>query len=284
MLNTTKKAKVFAILDKLVYNLIMSLRTCVFGSGSKGNCIYVGSQKTNMIIDVGLPATKIEKCLKVLGVNLDTVSVLITHEHSDHIKSLDKLISKYNLTVYASVKSYAGISASCDVSKGNFVWFEDGDFFVGDVAVSAFEVSHDVPCVGYRFSCYGKKMAVITDIGKITQSSLRCLTGCDLVVLESNHDCQMLNCNKKYPPYLKKRILSGKGHLSNSDCADCICTLVPQGTKQVILAHLSEENNCPELAFETVKDKLAENGYVEGKDVRVEVAYQDKISALFEIN
>ena len=209
---------------------------------------------------------------------------MITHEHSDHIKSLDKLVSKYNLTVYASVKSYAGISACCDLSKGNYVWFEAGDFFVGDVSVTAFEVSHDVACVGYRMSHFGKHLAIVTDVGRVTSSVLKGLCGCDLVVLESNHDCEMLNGNKKYPPYLKKRILSSKGHLSNVDCAECICTLVPQGTKQVVLAHLSEENNCPELAFETIKDKLTSNGYEEGKDVRIEVAYQDRISALFEIS
>lgn len=257
---------------------------CVFGSGSKGNCIFVSDGKTSLIVDAGLPIKRIERGLKALGADPGAISVLITHEHSDHIRSLDKVVKDLNATVYASEQSRRGISLAVDVDSPNFVWFTEGDFFVGDMTVTPFAVSHDVPCVGYRINCLGKQIAIVTDVGKITRSVLRGLCGCDLVVLESNHDCEMLERNKKYPVFLKKRIMSGKGHLSNADCADCVCALIPQGTKQVVLAHLSEENNCPELAFETVKRRLSESGYEEGLDVKIEVASQDSASSLFEIN
>lgn len=261
----------------------MCIRMCVLGSGSKGNCIYVGCNKTHLLIDAGLPIRKTERFLGVMGVDPQSLSVLVTHEHSDHIKSLDALAGKYGLTVYASSASYAGIAKSCDLSRGNYVFFDDTDFFVGEFTVTPFSVNHDVPCVGYTIFAAGKRVSVVTDIGKITPKVLRSVTGSDLVVLESNHDVEMLKRNADYSAFLKKRILSAHGHLSNEECAETVCLLAASGTKQVVLAHLSEENNCPELAFETVKKKLEQRGYKEGKDVKIEVAEQNKISALFEI-
>lgn len=261
----------------------MCIRTCVLGSGSKGNCIYVGYNKTHLLIDAGLSIRKIERFLSVMGISEHSLSVLVTHEHSDHVKSLDALVKKYGLTVYASAKSYDGISKVCDLDKGNYVFFENDDFFVGEFTVTPFSVSHDVPCVGYTVCAAGKRLSVATDVGKITPQVLRSITGSDLVVIESNHDVEMLKRNESYSQFLKNRILSSRGHLSNSECAETVCLLAASGTKQVVLAHLSQENNCPELAFETTKKKLEERGYTEGRDVKIEVAEQNKISALFEI-
>lgn len=262
----------------------MCIRMCVLGSGSKGNCTYVGCNNTNILIDMGLPIRRIEKSLAVIGVNPASVSILITHEHSDHVKTVDAYVKKYGVPVYANEASKDGLGQFCDFDAGNYIFFEEESFFVGELTVTPFKVSHDVPCVGYSIEGYGKKLSVATDIGKVTPSVLKSVIGSDLVVLESNHDCAMLEKNAVYPRYLKNRILSCKGHLSNEDCAITIRTLVATGTKQAVLAHLSEENNCPELAFETVKRVVEDGGYIEGKDIRIEVAEQNRLSSMFEIS
>lgn len=266
-----------------MYNQCMCIRLCVLGSGSKGNCIYVGYDKTHILIDAGLPIRRMVKFISAMGIAPESLSVLITHEHSDHIKTLDALTKKYPVCVYASEKSRGGLSRACDISRGNYIFFGEEDFFVGQFTVSPFAVSHDVPCVGYTLSAAGKILSAVTDIGKVTPKVLRAITGSDLVVLESNHDVEMLHRNAKYSAFLKKRILSSHGHLSNDECATAVCLLAASGTKQVILAHLSQENNCPELAFETTKKQLELRGYTEGKDIKVEVAEQNSLSAMYEI-
>ncbi|MDD7158298.1 MAG: MBL fold metallo-hydrolase [Firmicutes bacterium] len=263
----------------------MCIRVCSLGSGSKGNCIYVGYGSTHILVDAGLSLKRIEKSLAALGVDpKGNLFVLVTHEHSDHIKSLAALYEKYAPKVFVGRGSEAGVTGSLGKVAENFVYYEMQDFFVGSFTVTPFAVSHDVPCVGYTLSAGGKSVSVVTDIGKITPSVLKSVTGSDLVVLESNHDVEMLKRNTKYSAFLKKRIASDKGHLSNDDCAETACLLAASGTKQIILAHLSEENNCAELAFETVCKKLESRGYVEGKDVKIDVAEQNSLTALYEIS
>ena len=264
----------------------MCIRLCVLGSGSKGNCIYVGYGNTHILVDAGLSLRRIEKSLAALGVNIgcDNLSVLVTHEHSDHVKSLAALYEKYSPAVYASADSQKGIIAACGNYADKFVFFDMQDFFAGEFTVTPFKVSHDVPCVGYTLSAGGKNVSIVTDIGKVTPAVLKSITGSDLVVLESNHDVEMLKRNVKYSAFLKKRILSDRGHLSNDDCAEAACLLAASGTKQIVLAHLSEENNCPELAFETVCKKLESRGYTEGRDVKIDVAEQNALSALYDIS
>ena len=186
--------------------------------------------------------------------------------------------------MYASAYSQTGMAAACGKDADNFIFFDMQDFFVGEFTVTPFRASHDVPCVGYTLSAGGKSVSVVTDIGKVTPAVMKAITGSDLVVLESNHDAEMLKRNGKYSEFLKKRILSDKGHLSNDDCAETACLLAASGTKQIILAHLSEENNCPELAFETVCKKLESRGYEEGRDVKIDVAEQNALSALYDIS
>ena len=146
----------------------MCIRLCVLGSGSKGNCMYVGYDKTHILIDAGLPIRRIEKFISAMGIAPESLSVLITHEHSDHIKTLDALTKKYPVCVYASEKSRGGLSRACDISRGNYIFFGEEDFFVGQFTVSPFAVSHDVPCVGYTLSAAGKSLSAVTDIGKVT--------------------------------------------------------------------------------------------------------------------
>ncbi len=261
----------------------MSLKVCVFGSGSSGNCIFVASETTKILVDMGLSGLRVERCLKTLGEGVDNLSVLITHAHSDHVSGADKFSRRHeDANFYCHSSCYDSLAPKLDDSLKHMS-VVDGDFFVGDITVSPFKVSHDVPCVGYSLLCGGKKVTIATDIGKVSDRLLTSLSDSDLLVLESNHDEDMVNANPRYSQFLKKRILSDKGHLSNAACARCVEYLARQGVRQVVLAHLSRENNYPELAFETCKNYLLSKGLTEGKDVKLEVALADRMSSLFEI-
>ena len=260
----------------------MSLKVCVLGSGSTGNSTFVSSEEQVILVDLGLPVLRIEKCLRALGVDADKVAVVLTHAHSDHTSSVETFLRRHpSVKVYCHEASLSSIRTKV----GNIPLSPvGGDFFIGDITVSPFAVSHDVPCVGYSFLCRGRKVTVATDTGIFPNKTLEKVSDSDLMVIESNHDETLLLENKNYPPHLKKRILSQRGHLSNETSASCVCYLAKQGVKQVVLAHLSKENNYPELAFETCKGCLASQGFCEGKDIRLEVALPDRMSSLFEIN
>lgn len=154
---------------------------------------------------------------------------------------------------------------------------------MGDITVTPFKVSHDVPCVGYSFLSGGSRITLATDTGKLSNRAMETLCDSDLVVIESNHDESLVRQNPNYSEFLKARILSECGHLSNNACAECVAQLADSGVKQVVLAHLSRENNYPELAFETCKNRLLRDNIVEGRDLMLEVALHDRMSSLFEI-
>ncbi len=256
----------------------MGLKICSIASGSTGNCTYISTQSTTILVDIGIPFTRAEKCLQLLGRGTET-AVLVTHAHTDHISGVPQFAKRNGVYVYCHEKS-----AECLYRKGcnadRLVEFTDGDFLVGDILVTPFKVSHDVPCVGYVFWHNGKQIGVVTDIGHVTRHILDILRKCSLVLIESNHDECMLEANKNYSRWLKNRILSDSGHLSNSACAEACTALAAAGVKQFILAHLSRENNYPELALSAVGGALAESG-IEGVDL--EAAPPDKMSGLFEI-
>ena len=255
------------------------------GSGSKGNCTLIYTDKTHILIDAGLPLLEIETKLNALGIDpKDINGILITHEHVDHIKSVGKLSKKYGISVYAPVEEL-----DCLLSKDKAILpqyqhgFIDKDFYIGDVTISSFKLSHDANCcVGYSIYANGAKFSIATDLGNCPKQVIEKLKGSDVVLLEANHDENLLLNNPKYPVILKKRILSNKGHLSNKACAEVVSQLVG-GTTQIILGHLSEENNSPSLAYNTVKTFLAQKGIIEGKNIYIDVAYQHKMSNIFEI-
>lgn len=257
----------------------MSFRICSIASGSTGNCIYISTDTTTIIVDEGAPVTRVEKCLQLLGRARELV-LLITHGHSDHISNAPQFVRRNGAAIYCHYTTAQTLFKKGEYDVKKVVEFGDGDFTVGDVIVTPFKVSHDVPCVGYIFSHKGKQIGVVTDIGHIGSAVLSRLKSCNLVLLESNHDEDMLRVNRNYSPWLKSRILSDSGHLSNSACAEACVRLAAAGVRQFILAHLSQENNYPELALNTTLDALSEAGY---DDVGVEVARADKMSSLFEI-
>ncbi|MDE6293734.1 MAG: MBL fold metallo-hydrolase [Clostridiales bacterium] len=255
----------------------MALKFCVLASGSKGNCCYVSDGTTDILIDMGISATRVEKCLSVLGVNPDTVRVLITHAHSDHINGLKIFCKKH---VLAKVICQKEVAPAVAREQGISPLVAPRSFRVGDMRVTALPVSHDVPCFGYVVSSGEHSVAVVTDIGAVSVEQMNALSACGIVMLESNHDVDMLKVNPRYNAMLKRRILSEHGHLSNVDCAAACAYLAGHGVKRFVLAHLSEENNNPELAISTVTSSIADAG-VDG--VVVTAAKQDAMSGLYEI-
>lgn len=260
----------------------MGLRVCSLSSGSTGNCTFVASDSAAVLIDAGIPLSRIEKSLRVFSVPCDKVSVLVTHTHSDHISGIGALESKYGVPVYAHSLS-ADVKDKCGLAADRFTEFGDGDFGIGDLLIAPFRVSHDVPCVGYRVYNRGKKVSILTDLGRVTDGIINSVADSDMVIIEANHDEELLMNNPKYTFFLKKRILSDSGHLSNAACAAAVVRLAAGGVRQIMLAHLSRENNYPELAFRCVADALAANGIREGKDVNIEVAAASRMSGLYEI-
>ena len=254
------------------------------GSGSKGNCTLVKTDETNILIDAGLPITEIETKLLYLGIEPgDVDGILITHEHSDHIKSVERLSKKYHIPVYAHHLEWGTLDQKITILPQLKKVFDDEDFYVGDFTVASFKLSHDANlCVGYSIFNRGGKFSIATDLGVCPKEVVEKLKGSNVVLLEANHDEKLLANNDKYPFVLKKRILSSKGHLSNTASAEVIFQLVG-GTTQIVLGHLSEENNAPSLAYSTIKAYLAERGVEEGKHIFIDVASQHEISNVFEI-
>ena len=265
------------------------MRMCSIASGSSGNCIYVGSDHTHLLVDTGISRKRIEEGLKKLEIKGEEIDgVLITHEHSDHIQGLGVLSRKYELPIYATKATIEGISGSTSLGKmpdGLFHTIRaDEPFRLGDIEVKPFAISHDA-CepTGYRFECGGRSAAVATDLGKYDEYTVSNLTGLDAVLLEANHDIHMLEVGG-YPYYLKQRILGDKGHLSNELSGRLLCDILHDNLKHIILGHLSKENNYARLAYETVKLEvtLGDNDY-KGEDLDMFVAGRDSVSDIIMV-
>ena len=233
-------------------------------SGSSGNCIYVGSDETHILVDAGISCKRIEEGLKKARLTgRDLSGICITHEHSDHIQGLGVLARKYNVPIYATHGTIDGILngskslGTFDTGLLNEIAI-DRDFMVGDITVHPFEISHDAkePC-GYRFEQGGSKAAVATDMGTFNPYIVENLKDLDAILLEANHDVRLLQAGP-YTYALKQRILSDKGHLSNDNSGLLLNKILHQNLKYILLGHLSKENNIPELAFETVKLEINE--------------------------
>ena len=256
----------------------MSLKICSLASGSKGNCCFVSDGITNILIDLGISASRAVKCLNVLGVDPRSVTVLVTHSHSDHVGGLKVFCKAYpEVRVLCQKECARGVETAGGVRA---VVCEERKFGVGTLQVTALPVSHDVPCFGYIVSDGGKKAAVVTDVGVLNTAQLTALSGCDMIMLECNHDIERLAANPRYSQSLKNRIISRHGHLSNADCAAACAFLASNGVHNFILAHLSEDNNEPSLALNAVEHALEDAGLV---GVRVVAATQNAMSGLFEI-
>ena len=234
------------------------MKVRIFASGSSGNCMSLSSGGTHILIDAGISMRRIESSLRGAGLELKDISgVLITHEHSDHISGLKMLIKYYGIPVYAPhtvANRLRGMLPDID-SCPNIISVGE-PFGLGSLLVRAFHTPHDTDeSVGYRVEG-GGCFAMATDMGHVTEEVLEALTGADTVLIEANHDVDMLSYGA-YPVYLKRRILSNRGHLSNENCAKLALYLCQHGTRQIVLGHLSKENNRPELALSAVRTQLS---------------------------
>lgn len=264
----------------------MTLSFCSFSSGSSGNCYLIKSENTAILVDAGISGKKIFEGLAQTGTaREDLAAVLITHEHSDHTKSLKTLLKKEKgVRAYANEKTWQCISGDIPAEqKATFVTGET--FYINDIQVKSFLVSHDAAePVGYSFYNGGKQISVVTDTGYMSEQILEEITHADLLVLEANHDEDMLKIGK-YPWFLKKRVLGEKGHLSNVAAGETILNLICSCDKErcILLAHLSRENNFPEMAYQTVKNILEEADYYIGKNLKVNTIIRDEISLIYQI-
>ncbi len=248
---------------------------CPLFSSSTGNSIYIGGGDDSILIDVGMTAKQIEQSLWGIGVDADSIrNIFITHEHSDHVKGLKVFTKKHKARVFMTAGTYEALAktdALDNVSECKIITDDGVD--VGCMLIKPFAISHDCiePC-GYTVEmANGRKLSVATDLGIMTDTVFDALKGSDLVMLESNHDVNMLQCGG-YPYILKRRILGVKGHLSNEDCAETLAKLLETGTTRFFLGHLSRENNLPTLAYQTSVCALSMAGAREGDDYYIRVA------------
>ena len=249
-------------------------KLCPLFSGSSGNCYYLESAGSGILIDCGRNAKQIETALARFETDPKRIgAIFITHEHTDHISALKVFASRYGIPVYASNGTIAALEAKNLLgSKMNVIPLSADGVELESFFVAPFRISHDC-AEGFGFTVEsrdGRKTAFATDTGVVTDEIMGALCGCDTIVLESNHDVGMLQCGG-YPYILKRRILSDIGHLSNETCARTTARLVESGTTRLLLAHLSRENNIPELAKQATLCELETNGMKQNIDFMLSV-------------
>ena len=252
------------------------MKICVLASGSKGNSSYIETNKTKSLVDLGMSAGYIAKSLKNIGVDPSEIQrVFITHAHTDHVAGLKVFLKKYHPVVYLTKK----MEDELGIEIEDKVYIDDNTS-IDDLDVTVIKTSHDAAdSNGYVFSSGGKSIVYITDTGYIHVKNFEKLKNKSLYVFESNHDVRLLR-EGKYPYYLQQRILSDKGHLSNKDSAYYLSNFIGDKTEQIILIHLSEENNKPEVALKTLLDTLEKKGV---RVPNIEIAMQRESTELIEL-
>ena len=265
------------------------LKFISFGSGSSGNCYYLYTETDGLIIDIGVGIRTLKKHFRDYGLSLSSIHyVLITHDHADHIKSVGSISHEYHLPIYATKNVHDGIDRNYCVARKLPAqmkrYIVPGEpMQLGSFHVTPFSVPHDATeNVGYQVEVEGVTFCIITDAGCVTDEMKDYITRADYLVIEANHDVEMLQ-NGPYAPHLKVRIQSPTGHLSNHDCGVAIAENMKEGLKHVWLCHLSEENNHPELARKTVEGVLRGYGIIVGKDVELEVLKRKTPTGVYEL-
>ena len=265
------------------------MRFCSIASGSSGNCIYVGSDTTHLLVDVGISGKRVKEGLEKLGVKPEELDgIFITHEHSDHISGLGVLARKYGIPIYGTKGTLEAIRQSSSVGRIDEGLFSeikaDERVMIKDLGLNPMRISHDAAePVAYRISHGKKQLGIVTDLGCYNDYIVEGLKGMDALLIEANHDVNMVQVGP-YPYSLKKRILGDRGHLSNELSGKLLCRLLHDRMQTVVLGHLSKENNLPELAFETVRVELimADTGY-RPEDFSIKVASRSQMSEIIHI-
>lgn len=254
------------------------VRFCPLSSGSSGNSLYIGAGETHILIDAGLSGVRITEKLKALSVDTENISaIFISHEHSDHIQGAGVLSRRFDIPIYASHKTWQTLERHNMVGKvapHNKKTFSHGESVSinADLLLKPFQTSHDASDPsGFNIFAGDYKMSISTDLGTVTDSVKESIYDSDVLLLESNHDLEMLK-NGSYPWALKKRILGDHGHLSNVSCGTLLTDIFSHKIKHVFLGHLSEDNNRPLLALDTVKSILYANKIDPDKDFSLHLA------------
>lgn len=266
------------------------LKFLCLGSGSSGNCYCLWTENSGIIIDAGIGFRTTKRHLTTNGVDVRLFrAVFVTHDHADHIKSVGKLATELGLPIYATEKVHEGIARNYCVSpklstEQQFFVEKDKTLRLGDFAITPFEVPHDSnDCVGYCVEAEGIRFTLITDVGHVTERIKSEVSEANFLVLESNHDHEMLMAGP-YPAYLKGRISGPNGHLSNKEAAELLANSSTPKLKRVWLCHLSEENNHPVLAAKTVDSVLRSYGILPNVDFGVEVLRRKIPSQVYNLS
>lgn len=252
-----------------------AFKVTMLASGSKGNSALISTGKQNFLVDMGISCRALITNLKEVGINVEDLDgILITHEHIDHVRGLATFTKKYSVPVYSSEQTWRAILSKDGKIERRSCRIIGNSLKCGEVEVNSFAIPHDaVDPHGYLFKCNGSKCAYITDTGFVTETVRQAAEDSDTLILEANHDVEMLK-NGSYPYVLKQRILSTRGHLSNESAGWLVANL-PRVPESIILAHLSQENNLPSLALDTVRNILDSASLF--NETRIVVASQNRI-------
>ncbi len=254
-----------------------NLCVCVLASGSRGNSIFISDNDTSLLIDAGLSGIEIQRRLESRGLSPESLKgILVSHEHSDHISGVGVIARRFNLPVYISRQTYYACSSKLGKLE-NIIHFEPGQsFFINSIEIHPFTLSHDATdTTGFTLKKNDKKVGIATDLGIATSLVKNHLQNCSLLIIESNHDPEMLT-NGSYPWPLKQRIKSRSGHLSNTDTQHLLKELIHENLSHIILGHLSQENNTPQIAFNSINKILNNN-------IKLFVASQDTAGELIQL-
>lgn len=261
------------------------LEFCSLYSGSSGNCLFVSTKSTKILVDCGVSGKKICDGLNSIDNSIENINaILITHEHSDHVQSLGMISKKYNIPVYANIETWQAMPKQKEkIDEKNINYFtNDEDFILNDLTIHPFSTPHDAanPC-GFTIHDGKKKLSIATDLGHMDNFIIDNLEQSSFILLESNYDPEILKVSR-YPFNLKRRIAGPSGHLSNETAGKTISVLMKKGLKEVMLGHLSKENNFPELAYQTVAEELMNNNS-DINEIKLSVASRNEPGKLIKI-
>ncbi len=254
---------------------------CPISSGSSGNCTYIATGGTRILIDAGESGKRIQEGLKTLGVDGDSLDALfITHEHADHIKGAGILSRRFDIPIYATQGTWEAMEGDLgNIARHNRkIVYSGENCILNDICIRPFAIPHDAAePVGYNIFADDIKMTLATDLGHVTDDLKENISDSSILLLEANHDLEMLR-NGPYPVMLKKRILGDFGHISNIAAGEVLAEVMSEKLKHVFLGHLSAENNTPHLAYDTVEAILKNNGIVVGRDLKMDMALRYSVS------
>lgn len=261
------------------------LKFCSLYSGSSGNSLFVQSNNTKILIDCGTSAKKIETALDSINIDISDIdAILVTHEHSDHVQGIGTVSKKYDIPVFANFETWDAMKTQKEkIASNNIKIFEnDTEFIIGNLQIMPFSTPHDAAnSCGFSICNGTKKISIATDLGHITQNILSNIKDSKFMLLEANYEPEILKVSR-YPYALKQRIAGPHGHISNIEAGKTISNLFGNELKEVMLGHLSKENNFPELAYKTVTEELIHNN-IDTNDIRLSVASRFEPSKIISI-